>query len=314
MSGHRWSADDVGDLQGKTAVITGGTRGLGLHVALSLATRGAQVIATTRNPGKAQATLDRLRRAAPGRPIDLLRLDLADLGQTEQAARQLLEATDRIQILVDNAGIMIPPFTTTADGYELQMGTNHLGHFAWTAGLWPALREGARIVTVSSLAHTGVRSIDLRTLTRAGSPRRYRRWRAYAESKLANLSFAFELDRRVQAVGLDVVSVAAHPGYAATELFRNGLGLHGTSLPAIAAHQIGRIFAQPPAQGSLPLLRAAGDPTLTGGEYLGPDGPGQLRGAHPRVVDASPHARDPALAEQLWRASEDAIGRTFDVR
>jgi len=312
MSAQRWSPADIGDLSGAVAMVTGGAGGLGAQLVLGLADRGAHVIATARDPRAARASLDLL--PVPTGAIEVIRLDLADLAQTDRAARQLLETVGRIHILINNAGVMIPPFTTTADGYELQMGTNHLGHFAWTARLWPALRDNARVVTVSSLAHAGARDVDPRALSRTGPPRRYVRWRAYAESKLANLRFAFELDRRVRAAGLGAVSVAAHPGVAATDLVRNGLTLRGVSWSALAAHRLVRTFAQPAEHGALPLLRAAVDPTLTGGEYIGPGGPGQLRGAHPQIVTATRRAYDRDLAERLWRASEDAAGVTFDVR
>ena len=309
----RWSTTDIGDLSGRTAVITGVTGGLGAHTALGLARRGTRLIVTARDTHKADDTVRRLREEAPGSDISVVELDLADLSQTTSAAADLAAAEPRIDILVNNAGVMIPPFARTQDGFELQMGTNHLGHFAWTAGLWPSLREGARVVTVSSLAHATARGLDLRTLTPEGSPHRYRRWNAYAESKLANLLFAWELARRSEAAGLPVVSVAAHPGYASTNLTKSGLNLRGTSLPGIAIHQITGIVGQPAAHGALPLLRAATDPTLTGGDYIGPDGFQQLRGRHPRTVGSTRLSRDPRLADALWSASQSATGVVFDV-
>lgn len=309
----QWSTTDIGDLSGRTAVITGVTGGLGATTALGLARRGARLIVTARDTGKADETVRGLREEAPGAEIEVVELDLARLDQTRSAAAELAAREQRIDILVNNAGVMIPPFARTDDGFELQMGTNHLGHFAWTAGLWPSLRGGSRIVTVSSLAHASARGIDLRTLTPEGSPRRYRRWNAYAESKLANLLFARELARRAEAAGLPVVSVAAHPGYASTNLTKSGLNLRGTSLPGIAIHQITGIIGQPAAHGALPLLRAATDPTLHGGDYIGPDGFQQLRGRHPRTVGSTPLSRDPRLATALWSASQSATGVVFDV-
>ncbi|RLV57558.1 SDR family NAD(P)-dependent oxidoreductase [Aeromicrobium phragmitis] len=308
-----WTTEDIGDLRGRTAVITGVTGGLGAATALGLARRGAGLIVTARDLTKAQDAVDRLRREAPDAQIEVVRLDLADLTQTTAAATELAGSVERVDILVNNAGIMIPPFSRTKDGFELQMGTNHLGHFAWTAGLWPALRHGARVVTVSSLAHASARRLDLRVLTAGSSPPRYRRWQAYGESKLANLLFALELDRRTKAAGLAVTSVAAHPGYASTNLTKTGLTLHGSSLPAIAVHQITGVIGQSASMGALPLLRAATDPALSGGEYLGPGGFQQLRGKHPRRVGMTRLARDEALAASLWEVSERAAGVQFEV-
>ncbi|MFD1859425.1 SDR family NAD(P)-dependent oxidoreductase [Aeromicrobium camelliae] len=312
MSEH-WTTEDIGDLREHTAVITGVTGGLGAATALGLARRGARLIVTARDLTKADEALARLHQEAPDAQIDVIRLDLADLEQTKEAAAELAGSVQRIDILINNAGIMIPPFSRTKDGFELQMGTNHLGHFAWTAGLWPALRHGARIVTVSSLAHASARQLDLRVLTAGNYPRRYRRWQAYGESKLANLLFALELNRRATTASLPVTSVAAHPGYASTNLTKTGLTLHGSSLPAIAIHQITGFIGQSASLGALPLLRAATDPDLRGGEYLGPDGFQQLRGKHPRHVGMTRLARDEALAASVWEASEAAAGVRFDV-
>lgn len=310
----RWSPEDIGDLSGRTSVITGVTGGLGAATALGLARRGADLIVTSRDLDKAAATVAALRREAPGARIEVLRLDLADLTQSKDAAAELVGRVERIDILVNNAGIMIPPFSRTADGFELQMGTNHLGHFAWTATLWPALRQGARIVTVSSLAHASARQLDLRVLSAQGTTRRYRRWDAYAQSKLANLLFALELQRRVTTTGLDVTSVAAHPGYASTNLTKTGLTLRGSSLPAIAIHQVTGMIGQSASLGALPILRAATDESLSGGEYLGPDGFRQLRGRSVRQVGMARLARDADLANALWDASEAASGLRFTVR
>lgn len=309
-----WSTDDIPDLTGKRAVITGVTGGLGLHTAIGLARRGAEVVVTARDEGKAETALARISESAPGASVDVVSLDLADLADVRRAAAEVSEAYDRVDILVNNAGIMIPPrYSTTADGFELQIGTNHLGHFAWTAELWPVLRKSdARIVTVSSLAHTTVGGIDLTTLTREGSTRRYRRWQGYGESKLANLLFALELDRRAKAAGLGVVSVAAHPGYASTNITKTGPTGGGLSLPGIGMHQVSKILAQSAAAGASSLLMAATDPALTGGEYVGPSGIRGLRG-RPKLVGTSRAARDEDLARDLWSASETAIGATFDV-
>ncbi len=308
-----WTTDDIGDLTGRRVLLTGVTGGLGHHTALELARHGADLVVTARDAAKAEQTVADIRAAVPGASIGTVSLDLADLADVRRAAKDVLARFDRVDVLIDNAGIMIPPYRTTADGFELQMGTNHLGHFAWAAQLWPLLRASdARVVTVSSLAHAQARTLDLRVLTPEGSPRPYRRWRAYAESKLANLSFALELDRRVRAAGLGVVSVAAHPGIASTNLTRTGLGMGRSRLVTNAVHQVSRLASQSAAAGSWPLLMAATDGSLTGGEYVGPTGPGQTRG-RPGVVGSSRLARDPGLAQRLWEASERATGVRFVV-
>jgi NAD(P)-dependent dehydrogenase (short-subunit alcohol dehydrogenase family) len=308
-----WSTDDIPDLTGRRAVVTGVTGGLGLHTAIGLARKGAQLVVTARDSAKAEASLARIAKDAPGASVDVVPLDLADLSDCRRAADEVRQAYDRIDVLVNNAGIMIPPKSRTVDGFELQIGTNHLGHFAWTAGLWPLLdASDARVVTVSSTAHTMVGGIDLDTLTPQGSARPYKRWQSYGESKLANLLFALELDRRAKASGSRVVSVAAHPGYASTNLTKTGVSVNGLSLPGIGLHQISKIVAQPASHGAWPLLMAATDPTLTGGEYAGPASLGGWRG-RPKLVGMTRTARDPALAADLWSASESAAGVVFSV-
>ena len=306
-----WRTDDIPDLIGKRAVITGVTGGLGLNAAIELARHGAELVVTARNAAKAEGAVARINTAAPGAKVDVISLDLADLANTTRAAREVAAAYDRIDILVNNAGIMATPRATTAEGFELQIGTNHLGHFAWTATLWPVLAaSAARIVTVSSFMHTRVNGLDLRTLSVEGSPRRYSRWKSYSESKLANLLFAFELDRRSKAARVPVVSVGAHPGYASTNLTKTGTSVNGLSLPGAAMHQVSKVLGQPAAHGAWPLLMAATDPAFTGGEYIGPSG--VMRG-RPRLASTSRIARDETLASALWTASESVTGTPFDV-
>jgi NAD(P)-dependent dehydrogenase (short-subunit alcohol dehydrogenase family) len=310
-----WSMDDIPDLIGKRAVITGVTGGLGFSTARELARRGAELVVTARNASKADDAIGELRSEVPGVTVDVVALDLADLSDTKRAAGEVATGYDRIDILVNNAGIMATPRNSSADGFELQIATNHLGHFAWTATLWPLLKASdARIVTVSSLMHARAIGFDLRTLTPEGSPRRYGRWKSYSESKLANLSFALELNRRVKAAGLGVVSVGAHPGYALTNLQKTGTSLGGgiNALAGTAFHQVSRIVAQSAEMGAWPLLRAATDPSLTGGEYVGPSSLGQTRG-RPRLVGMTRWARDEDLADNLWAASEAATGVEFTV-
>lgn len=308
-----WRTSDISDLTGKRAVITGVTGGLGLATAVELARHHASLTVTARDSVKGEEYVDRLKSVVPDADVELQLLDLADLDSAKRAASEVAARHDRIDILVNNAGIMTPPKRATADGFELQMGTNHIGHFAWTAGLWPTLKASeARVITVSSLAHTAAKGIDLDVLTPEGSRRPYRRWSAYGASKLANLIFAMELDRRVKAAGVNVVSVAAHPGYASTNLQGAGLNMGRSRVPGMALHQISRVLGQPAAHGAWPSLMAATDPSLTGGEYVGPAGPGQVRG-RPKLVGMTKYARDESLADQLWAATETASGVTFVV-
>lgn len=309
-----WSTDDIPDLSGRRVLLTGVTGGLGRHTSLELARHGAELVVTARDEAKADETVAWLTREEPGAVVDVVALDLADLTSVDTAAAEVSKRYDRIDIAINNAGIMVPPERRTAQGFELQIGTNHIGHFAWTAALWPLLRDSAaRVVAVSSIAHTSVKGIDLRSLTPEGSPRTYQRWQSYGESKLANLMFALELDRRIAEAGLPgVVSVAAHPGVASTNLTKTGVGLDGFSPLGFLMHQGTKVVAQSGRAGSWPLLMAATDPTLSGGEYLGPRGLQGVRG-RPTRVGMTRVARDPDLARLLWEASEQAIGRPFDV-
>lgn len=309
-----WSTDDIPDLTGRRVLLTGVTGGLGRHTSVELARHGAELVVTARDEAKADETVAWLEREVPGASIEVVALDLADLESVDAAAADVTRRFDRIDVAINNAGIMIPPERRTAQGFELQIGTNHIGHFAWTAALWPLLRDSAaRVVAVSSMAHTTVQGIDLRSLTPEGSPRTYQRWQSYGESKLANLMFALELDRRVAEAGVSgVVSVAAHPGFASTNLTKTGMSVGGSSPVGFLLHQGTKLVAQSGRAGSWPLLMAATDPSLSGGEYLGPRGFRGVRG-RPTQVGMTRVARDPDLARLLWEASEQAIGRPFDV-
>ena len=310
-----WRTENMPDLTGKRAVITGITGGLGFSTARELARHGAELVVTARDASKADDAVARLREEVPAATVDVVMLDLASLTDTKRAAADVLAGYDRIDILINNAGIMATPRSTTVDGFELQIGTNHLGHFAWTGTLWPVLNASdARIVTVSSLMHAPVTGIDLRSLTPEGSPRCYLRWQSYSESKLANLSFALELNRRVKTAGLGVVSVAAHPGYALTNLQKTGTSMGGgmNAFAGTAFQQVSRIVGQSADMGAWPLLLAATDPSLSGGEYVGPSSLGQTRG-RPKLVGMTRWARDEELADNLWHASEAATGVEFRV-
>ena len=296
-----WSAADIPDQAGRRAIVTGANSGIGLVAARELARHGAAVVLACRNQAKGEAALAEVRAAAPEGDVTLATLDLADLASVRAfAAAQ----TAPLDLLVNNAGLMAPPRRTTKDGFELQLGTNHLGHFALTGLLLDRLRAGdaPRVVTLSSGAHRmGKIAFD-----NLQGERRYFRWNAYGQSKLANLLFMRELDRRARAAGLPLTSVAAHPGYSATNL-------QTASPPAVdraVMAVLNRVVAQDADHGALPTLYAATVAGLPGGSYVGPDGRGELRGA-PALVSMSGRASDPETARKLWEVSAELTGVTY---
>ena len=307
-----WSTLDIPDQSGRIVLVTGGNSGLGYQMVLQLARKGARVLLSARNRARGAAALERLAAEAPAGQAELAQLDLADLASVERFSTAFLAAGQRLDLLVNNAGVMaIPQREPTVQGYERQFGTNHLGHFALTGRLLPALarQPGSRVVTVSSNRHKQASSIDFGDLQ---GEHTYRPWRAYDQSKLANAMFVLELDRRLRAAGLNVVSAGAHPGFAATNLQVAGPRSGGTSLVARGLGLATRLFAQPARDGALPLLYAATAESVHGGEYFGPDGPGERRGRHPKPVQFSPAAHDEAAAARLWSVSEQLTGVTFD--
>ena len=304
----RWTASDIPDLTGRVAVVTGANSGLGWQTALELARHGATVIMACRDGHKGAAALGRLRAEAPGAAADVHHLDLADLASVRTFAEEMRGAHDAIDIVVNNAGVMAMPYLQTADGLETQFATNHLGHFALTGRLLPALlaRPGGRVVTVSSTAAAFGR-MDFEDLQ---STRHYLRWAAYAQSKLANQLFAYELARRAGAAGTTLVSVAAHPGYAATNLQAAAPRMAGRRLQAQVMEFGNRLFAQSDADGALPQLYAATAPGVRSGEYYGPDRLFGQRG-HPTRVTPPRQARSPEAARRLWAVSEELTGVTY---
>jgi NAD(P)-dependent dehydrogenase (short-subunit alcohol dehydrogenase family) len=305
----RWTAADIPNQAGKTAVVTGANSGIGFHTALELARAGARVVLAVRDEVKGNAAIRRLQAEVPDADLHLDLLDLADPGSVHRFAVQVLDTTGPPDLLVNSAGVMgVPQRLTTRDGFELHFDTNHLGHFALAGLLLPGLltRPGARVVTVSSLAHEHgqIRFDDLQC------ERSYRPWSAYSQSKLANLLFAFELDRQARASGLDLISVAVHPGVSATNLQTAGprLGHQGFLMPCRLFFV--RRIGQSAAYGALPSLYAATAPEVVGGGFYGPDGPGQLRGNPTRVLPAS-GALDEQMAQRLWEVSERLTGIRF---
>ena len=297
-----WDTADIPDQSGRTAVVTGANSGLGLVTARELARAGAHVVLACRNLDKGRAAVAEIEREVPGAELELEELDLASLGSVRAFAERFLARHDGLDLLVNNAGVMAPPRRVTADGFELQFGTNHLGHFALTQLLLPAMegREDARVVTLSSNAHKLGRIAfdDLQ------GERRYFRWTAYCQSKLANLLFARELDRRLRARGSTVKSVAAHPGYAATNLQSAAAPLFDRLVMKIGNF----VVAQDDDMGALPQLYAATAPGLEGGEYVGPDGIGEHRG-RPKLVKPARAGLGERSARRLWDVSEELTRR-----
>jgi len=301
-----WTADDVPDQSGRVAVITGANTGIGYHTAEALAGRGAQVVLAVRDLDKGNAAAERINRAHPEADIEVRELDLSSLASVREAAKALAATHSRIDLLINNAGVMYTPRQSTVDGFELQFGTNHLGHFALTGLLLPRMMrvKGSRVVTVSSMAHRIMAAIHFDDLQWENG---YNRIAAYGQSKLANLMFTYELQRRLAAKHKSTMAVAAHPGTANTELTRY--------LPPLlrpADRLLMPLVVQSAAMGALPTLRAATDPKVTGGQYYGPSGLGEQRG-HPKPVEASKQAHDVELQQRLWAVSEDLTGVSFPV-
>ena len=306
---NHWSEGDVPDQSGRVVVVTGANTGIGYQTAAVLAHRGAHVVLAVRNLEKGNAALSRIVAAGPRADVTLQALDLSSLDSVRSAADALRTAYPRIDLLINNAGVMLTPKGVTKDGFELQFGTNHLGHFALTGLVLDHLLSvrGSRVVTVSSMGHRLRAAIHFDDLQ---WERRYEPGAAYGQSKLANLLFTYELQRRLTARSSGknaTIAVAAHPGSSNTELTRN--------LPAIfrpVKAVLGPMLFQSPAMGALPTLRAATDPAVRGGQYYGPDGFLEQRG-HPKLVQSSAQSHDEELQRRLWTVSEELTGVSFPV-
>lgn len=294
--------NDTPSQKGRTALITGANSGIGLEAARSLAAAGARVIMACRNITKGKAAAASIRAETPDAALTVAELDLASLDSVRAFAESLPD--ERLDLLINNAGVMVPPYTKTADGFELQLATNHLGHFALTGLLLERLMgaPGSRVVNISSTAHK-IGRIDFEDLQ---SERSYHRWRAYGQSKLANLLFTFELDRRLRATGSDVLSVAAHPGYSATNL---QFAATPSRVERIGSVVLNRVVAQNAQSGALPTLYAA-TADIPGGSFVGPDGFQEMRGK-PTLVTPTKAARDEQVAARLWDVSEELTGVRF---
>jgi NAD(P)-dependent dehydrogenase (short-subunit alcohol dehydrogenase family) len=307
MAASKWTAQQIPSQAGKTALVTGANSGIGYQAALELARHGAHVLLGCRNAAKGKAALDRLQREAPGASAELVELDMASLASIRAVAAALAARNIPLDLLINNAGVMaLPKRELTADGFERQFGTNHLGHFALTGLLLPQLLAAPepRVVTVASIAHRNGK-IDFDNLQ---SERNYKPWDAYGESKLANILFAKELDRRARAAHSKLISIPVHPGVSTTNIFANGPG--DKSVKAIAVKLLAPVMMQADDAGALPTLYAATSPEAKGGEYIGPDGFMEMKGS-PKVVQPRPNALDQAVAQRLWTVSEELTGVSY---
>ncbi|MGI9094222.1 MAG: oxidoreductase [Thermoleophilaceae bacterium] len=301
-----WRTEDIPDQSGRTAVVTGANSGLGLATTRELARRGARVIMACRSTDKGESAASDIRRQAPEAKLDVRPLDLGSLESIQAFANDFGLEAGRLDLLINNAGIMMTPQQTTHDGFELQLGTNHLGHFALTGLLLDTVQsaEAGRVVTLSSIEHKSghIEFGDLQ------SEDGYAPRKAYRQSKLANAIFGVELDRRLRAAGSSAISVLAHPGYSDTNLQTTG-----PTGPMKAILKVGnKLLAQDADTGALPTLYAATAPGVEGGDFYGPDGFKEMRG-NPTHVDVIPEARDPGVASRLWDISEELTGIRYPL-
>lgn len=306
----KWTEEQVPDVTGKKALVTGANSGLGFETARALAARGAHVLLGCRNRDKADSAMAAIREQSPRASLELAQMDLSSLDSIRRAAGQVRERHDRLDLLINNAGVMWLPPMRTEDGFEMHFGTNHLGHFALTGRLLPLLRDtaDARIVTLSSIGHRmGRIHFDDLNLEHG-----YGKQKAYSQSKLANLLFAHALQRRLQAADAQAISVAAHPGIAGTNLATPALEKTGPQWLARLTARLAPVLARPPVQGALPTLYAATADDVNGGDYIGPDGPWEITG-YPAKGRSSKRALDRKLAERLWSVSEELTGVTYDL-
>ena len=301
-----WSTDDIDSLEGRRIIITGGSSGIGFEAARVLAHKEAEVILAVRNMEKGERAVSRITDEYPAAKVSIMHLDLGDLKSIRSFANEFLAKHNTLDILINNAGVMIPPYKKTNDGFELQFGTNHLGHFALTGQLLPLLlaTPGSRIVSVSSVANRGAEIM----FDNLDGSKGYSRMKFYRQSKLANLLFAVELNNRLKKSGAGTISVVCHPGISATNLMSRGSGKESSSIMKFLFNS----YAQPAGKGALPTLYAATNKNLKGGEYIGPDGKGNHRG-NPAVSSEVNVLYKPTLSEKLWKVSENLTGIVYPL-
>ena len=301
MRNNEWNPENISDRSGTVVVVTGSSSGIGYETARVLANKNAEVIIAVRNLEKGHAAAEKIKSQYQKANVKVMRLDLADLSSVKHFAEEFVSTYSRLDRLINNAGVMLPPYSKTVDGFEVQFGTNHLGHFALTARLMSLLNEtnGSRVVNVASSAEKFGR-LNFDDL--AWEKRQYKGWSAYGDSKIANLYFTYELDRRLKRSSSGVIVTAAHPGWTATELQRH------TGI----MERLNDFFAQDISMGALPTLRAAYDKEAHGGEYYGPSGFMALRG-YPVQVSSNKLSKDQTIAARLWKVSENLTGVMFDV-
>ena len=304
----KWNSSDIPDQTGRISLVTGANSGLGFHTAMDLAAKGSRVLMACRSEARGERAAAAIRQKLPQAQLEVTELDLADLESVRRCAETLRTDLARLDILINNAGVMAIPRRETAQAFERQFGVNHLGHFALTGALLPLLLKspGSRIVNVSSMAHRSGR-MDFSDLH---GKRKYTRFGAYSQSKLANLLFTLELHRRLERKGADTISVAAHPGWAATNLQFAGPRDRGSSIEMLMMRALNALLAQSAQQGALPQLYAATAPDVSGGDFVGPDGWMEMRG-HPRKVTAKGTAYDEESARQLWQVSVELTGEMY---
>ncbi len=299
MTQDKWDSKNISDQTDKVVIVTGGGSGIGLETAMVLSDKNAIVIIAVRNLEKGEAALSKTKRHHPDTGIRIMELDLADLSSVKKFTDEFKQAYSRLDLLINNAGVMIPPYQKTTDGFELQMGTNHLGHFALTCRLIDLIKNTpeSRIVNVSSLAHkTG--NINFDDLN--WKKRKYKKWSAYGDSKIANLYFTFALQRRLEKENSHVIVVAAHPGWTSTKLQRH-TGIFSVLNP---------VFAQTIPMGALPTLYAATGKDVRGKDFFGPSGFMEIKG-YPKKTVSNTRSNDPQIAEKLWKMSEELTGITY---
>lgn len=296
----KWTHSDIASQAGKTVLITGANSGTGFETAREFAGKNAKVVMAVRNLEKGNDAAAKIKKDFPKADVTVMKLDLSSLASVRNFANDFNAKHDKLDILINNAGVMVPPYSKTEDGFELQFGTNHLGHFALTGLLLDLLlkTENSRVVTMSSMAHKGGK-VNFDDLHRE---KKYKKMETYGQSKVANLFFTYELQRKLEAIGSKTIAVAAHPGWAVTNLSQNH------KLFEIAAP----IFGQNALQGAWPLLYAATASDVKGGDYYGPEGFMEIKG-HPKKVRSNSYSQNLQIANQLWEKSVELTGVKFEA-